>query len=107
MALMVVYKNFNQYDASNVIINGNFVKRYDKKNRTEDMIYIDEGLSILRKEVLNMVPAGQVVSLETLFTQLTARKEMLAFETKQRFYEIGSFEGLREFEKFITSGDIK
>jgi NDP-sugar pyrophosphorylase family protein len=107
LALMVVYKNFNQYDTSNVIVEDYFVKKYDKKNRTANMIYIDEGLSILRKAALNLVPGGQVVQLEEFFTQIIARKEMLAFETKQRFYEIGSFEGLKEFEEFITSGDTK
>lgn len=103
LALMVVYKNFNRYDTSNIAVEGNLVKRFDKKCRTPDMIYIDEGLSVFRREVLDMIPAGQAVSLEEVFPRLIG--ELLAFETKQRFYEIGSPKGLEEFEQLVASGD--
>ena len=102
-ALMVVYKNYDKYDKSNVNVEEGMVKKYDKKHKTKDMVYIDYGVSILRKEVLDMVPENQVYSLEGLFPALIKQKEMLAFETKERFYEIGSHRGLEEFKKYVLS----
>ena len=100
-ALMVVYKNYDKYDKSNVVVEDGVVKKYDKKHKTKDMVYIDYGVSILRKKVLDMIPSNQVYSLEELFTELIKQNEMLAFETKERFYEIGSHRGLEEFKKYV------
>jgi len=66
------------------------------------MVYIDYGVSILRKEVLGMIPSNQVYSLEELFTELIKQNELVAFETKERFYEIGSYNGLEEFKKYVV-----
>ena len=99
---MVVYKNYGRYDKSNIVIEGNMVKQYSKKRKTRDTIYIDYGASMLRKNVLDIVPQSTPYSLEELFLKLISRKEVLAFEVKKRFYEIGSKKGLLEFQKFIS-----
>ncbi len=87
------------------------IKKYDKKHKTKDMVYIDYGVSILKKEVLDMIQQDQVFSLEELFPELINKNEMLAFETQARFYEIGSYSGLEEFKKFVylhrKEGDVK
>ncbi|MFC2010531.1 sugar phosphate nucleotidyltransferase [Chloroflexota bacterium] len=101
MALMTVYKNFDQYGTSNTAIEGDLVKRYSKKEKTRDMVYIEYGVNILKKEVLGMVPDDRFYSLGDLFIQLIEMKELLAFEVKERFFEIGSLQGLREFEEYI------
>ncbi len=106
LALMVVYKNYDRYDQSNTLIEGNLVKQYSKKKKTKDMIYIDYGASILRKRALELVPPNQVYSLEQLFQQLIPQKELLAYEVTKRFDEIGSPEGLAEFRKAISKGEI-
>jgi MurNAc alpha-1-phosphate uridylyltransferase len=54
--LMVIYKNDNRYDISNVSINGNIAKNYSKTEQAPDMVYIDYGISLLRKKVLYSVP---------------------------------------------------
>jgi NDP-sugar pyrophosphorylase family protein len=101
-ALMVVYKNYDKYDKSNVVVEEGMVTKYDKKHKTKDMVYIDYGVSILRKKVLDMVPSNQVYSLEELFPALIKQNEMLASETKERFFEIGSHRGLEEFKKYVV-----
>lgn len=101
-ALMVVYKNYDKYDKSNVVVENDMVTKYDKKHKTKDMIYIDYGVSILRKKVLDMIPSNQVYSLEELFPALIKQNEMLAFETKERLFEIGSHRGLEEFKKYVV-----
>ncbi|HEY41927.1 MAG TPA: nucleotidyl transferase, partial [Dehalococcoidia bacterium] len=86
---------------SNTAIEGNLVSRYDKHGKTGDMVYIDYGLSIFRKSTLDMVPSNQFYSLEDLFPRLIALQELLAYEVEERFYEIGSLQGFRDFSEYI------
>ena len=99
--LMVVYKNHNQFDKSNLIVKNGLVKLYDKKGVNPEMVYIDEGISILRKEVLPGFPLSKPFALDEIFQRLIQERELLAFQTNQRFYEIGSPQGLNDFEKLI------
>ena len=100
LALMTVYKNYDQYDKSNTVVDGNLVKKFSKKEKTEDMAYIEYGANIFRKEVFKMIPENQFYSLDDLFPRLIAMEELLAFEVTERFYEIGSPQGLKDFKKY-------
>jgi MurNAc alpha-1-phosphate uridylyltransferase len=101
LALMTVYENADLYDRSNTVVKGQLVEKYSKKERTPGMVYIDYGANLFRKRVLELVPEGQFYSLEDLFAQLIERKELLAYEVKERFYEIGSLQGLTEFGEYM------
>ncbi len=101
LALMTVYKNYDQYARSNTVVEGNLVKKFSKKERTEGMVYIEYGANIFNKEALNMIPENQFYSLDDLFHRLVEMDELLAFEVKERFYEIGSPQGVKEFEDYI------
>ena len=96
LALMTVYKNYDQYGRSNTIVEGNLVKKFSKKEKAEDMVYIEYGANIFRKEVLKMIPENQFYSLDDLFPRLIAMEELLAFEVTERFYGIGSPQGLKD-----------
>jgi len=102
MGLMAVYRNYGRYDRSNVAVEGNLVTQYSKKDMLEGMVYIDYGVSILRKKALELVPQNQVYSLEEFLAQLVNEKELLAYEVNNRFYQIGSPEGLEEFKRYIS-----
>lgn len=101
VGLMVVYKNYNKFDKSNVVVKDGFVKAYDKRDSRSEMIYIDEGIFILKKEILCDFPSHTPFPLDEIFQRLISKGELFAFETKQRFYEIGSREGLNDFKKLI------
>lgn len=103
LALMTVYKNYDRYGRSNVVVEGNLIRKFSKMEKPEDMIYIEYGVNIFRKEVLEMIPENQHYSLDELFPRLTERGELLAFEVEERFYEIGSEQGFKEFGEFIMS----
>jgi len=103
LALMTVYQNFDLYDRSNTSINGTLVVAYDKKNTNHDMAYIDYGLNLFRKKVLELIPVNTVYSLEAVFQQLIQQQQLLAYVVKERFYEIGSLTGLKECATFIRS----
>jgi NDP-sugar pyrophosphorylase family protein len=102
-ALMVVYKNQDKYDRSNLIIQDNMVVGYGEKERTRDMIYIDYGTSILRKKVLENVPVDTLYSTEQFFSDLVKKRELMAFEVQERFYHIGDLEALEEFRSHIRT----
>jgi NDP-sugar pyrophosphorylase family protein len=101
--LLTVYENHNQYDNSNVAVEDGLVTIYDKSNPDGELRYIDAGLSILNKEVLSQVPADRPSPLEELYQNIVGRRQMLAYQVSQRFYEIGSFVGLMEFEELMES----
>ena len=99
-SLMVVYENKDRFDKSNVEVEENLVKSYDKK-KNQGMLYIDAGVSILAKDVLRRIPSNVNYPLEKVYKGLIAEKQLLAYKTAQRFYEIGSFEGLEEFKNLV------
>jgi MurNAc alpha-1-phosphate uridylyltransferase len=101
LALMTVYKNYDQYARSNTVVEGKLVRKFSKKERTEGMVYIEYGANIFNKEALRMIPENQFYSLDDLFSRLIEMGELLAFEVKERFYEIGSPQGVKEFEEYI------
>ncbi|MHB8919394.1 MAG: hypothetical protein ACYC4H_15325, partial [Desulfocucumaceae bacterium] len=67
------------------------------------MKYIDYGLALLKRNVLEKHPRGGEFDLSDLYGDLVDRGDMLGFEVRDRFYEIGSFTGLQETDCFIKS----
>jgi len=83
-----------------MLIKDNMAVKYSKTEKTPDMVYIDYGATIFKKEALQFVPANSRYGLEDLFVHLIDMKQMLALEVGDRFYEIGSPQGLRDFEEY-------
>jgi N-acetyl-alpha-D-muramate 1-phosphate uridylyltransferase len=103
LALMTVYRNLGLYDTSNVEFENNRIIAYDKKNLTPRMQHIDYGLGMFHRSALEMVPAGEVFDLARLYQAVLQKDQLAAFEVKERFYEIGSFEGIKQTEEFLRS----
>jgi len=101
--LMTVYRNDDRFDRSNVWFEDGRLKRYDKVNRTPDMQHIDYGLGVLTERALAMVPEGRPFDLATVYQRLVADDDLVGFEVHERFYEIGSPEGLEETRAFLAS----
>jgi NDP-sugar pyrophosphorylase family protein len=105
-ALMLVHRNQNQWDQSNVVLENGYVKIYDKKNTLPEMEYIDAGLSILKKEAIREIPPNQFYDLADFYQALARRKLLKACEIQQRFYEVGSPAGLKEFASLVEQGGL-
>jgi NDP-sugar pyrophosphorylase family protein len=97
---MSVYQNQDRFDKSNTAVANGLVTYYSKEYR-ENLKYIDYGVNLFLKEVLSLIPQAEPYSMGTLFNQLIARQELLAYEVDQRFYEIGSVNGLAEFMEYV------
>ncbi len=103
LGLMVVYKNFNKFDNSNLVVKDNIIVAYGEKEKTQDMIYIDYGTSILRKKTLTLIPKNTFFSTGQFFSSLISKKELLAYEEKERFYHIGNPDALKELRNYIET----
>ena len=103
-AMMVVYRNEDRLERSNVVMRDRQVIAYDKTTRLPGMKWINEGLSVLRRRSLKLIPPGIPFSQEQFFQMLARRRQLLAYETQQRFYEIGSPQGLQEFRRLVAVG---
>ena len=100
-ALMTVYRNENQWDKSNVLFRDGRIVTYDKNNIDPAMEHIDYGLLLLRRAVLDPIPLDKKTDLADVLSPLVRQKMVADFEVKERFYEIGSHQGLRETEDYI------
>jgi len=97
-ALMVVYRNDNQFDTSDVFVEGARVRAYQKQPPLPGACYINDGLHIIRRDSIGEIGAGKPISLQQFLQPIIKRGALVAWETHQRFFEIGSFAGLKELE---------
>src|SRR5437764_2890242 len=99
--LMTVYRNEGRWDTSNVQFEAGQVLRYDKKQPTPEMHHIDYGLGILRADSLAPWPDTEPFDLADVYRRLLSENQLSGYEVTERFYEIGSPEGLVELDAFL------
>jgi NDP-sugar pyrophosphorylase family protein len=104
--LMTVFKNAGRYDSSNVCYADGEIRLYDKKHRVPEMEHIDYGLSIFSSSIFDEFPSGIAFDLSEVMQRLLGRGQLAGLEVHQRFYEIGSFSGLKELEELLRSGGV-
>lgn len=101
LGLMTIYKNYKKLEPSNIIVKKKFIQKFDKENPNQsEMVHIEFGLNIFKKEVLNLIKE-KTFPIGDYFKKLIKEKQLLYFETSQRFYEIGCPEGLKETKSLI------
>jgi NDP-sugar pyrophosphorylase family protein len=103
LGCMTIYRNEGRYDTSNVVFAENEIKVYDKKSRLPEMRHIDYGLSLFKAAAFDPFPADRPFDLADVMTQLVRAKQLAGYEVHERFYEIGSPEGLQELEKLCVA----
>jgi NDP-sugar pyrophosphorylase family protein len=101
-ALMTVFRNHGQWDSSNVEFSDGRILAYDKANRTPRMQHIDYGLGVFRREAFDGVPDDRSHDLAAVYQGLLRQGELAAWESLQRFYEIGSPDGIRELTEYLS-----
>jgi len=98
----IIVVNRNKKSQGNIMIDGsNIVTKYDKTKK--NLGYNDCGVQVLKKELINFIPKNKVVSMENnIFPLLIKKKGLIAFETKQNFFDLGTFEGIKKFESLVN-----
>jgi len=102
-ALMTIFRNEGKWDTSNVEMANGQILCYDKKKRTPSMEFIDYGLGLFQPAVFASLADHQPADLAEIYQNLAANHDLSAYEVRQRFYEIGSFEGLHELDGLLSS----
>ena len=106
-ALMTVFENEGRWDTSNVWFEaGEIHGCCSKKERTSEMRHIDYGITVLTASVFADFPDNTPFDLADLYSRLVSEKQMAAFEVKQRFYEIGSAQGLAELDALVRNNTV-
>jgi NAD(P)-dependent dehydrogenase (short-subunit alcohol dehydrogenase family)/choline kinase len=103
LGLMTVFRNNGQFDRSNIVFRDGKILVHDKRLHTPDMLHIDYGLGILNTEALARVPTDVPYDLAALYADLLGEGQLAAYEATERFYEIGSTEGLEDTRAYLES----
>jgi NDP-sugar pyrophosphorylase family protein len=101
--LMTVFENKGLYDASNVWFENGEIKVYDKKAKLPEMKHIDYGLGLFKASAFEGYSKTEVVDLAEVQKKLVSQHELCGYEMKERFYEIGSPEGLAELNTLLAA----
>ncbi len=106
-ALMTVLRNENRWDRSNVVYEPPLVVLYDKHcsdEARERMTHIDYGLLVLSRSLVERaIPKSSVSDLAGVLEGLSRAGELAGYEVAQRFYEVGSPEGLADFTHYAET----
>lgn len=105
-ALMTVFHNRDQWDASNVQFEGGKILAYDKKCRTAAMRHIDYGLGAFRSTAFDRIPGEGAYDLADVYGRFLAEGALAGFEVDQRFYETGSFQGIAELSAYLAEQKV-
>ena len=100
-ALMTVYRNNQSFDTINVVFHDSEVLSYSKKFQSPKFTHIDYGLSVFNKKVFRSLISGQPADLSDICSKLSTERNLAGFEVFERFYEIGSHQGLQDFTEYV------
>ena len=101
LGLMTVFENRDRYDTSNVWFEDGEIKCYDKTSRSPQMQHIDYGLGVFKASAFDPFPRESAVDLSEIQRYLVNDHQLVGYEVHQRFYEIGSHEGLNELDALL------
>lgn len=103
LGLMTVYGNADQWDASNVEFSDGRIVAYDKRSRTPRMRHIDYGLGAFSADAFAAVGPGSVCDLADVYQRLLAADQLAGREIPERFYEIGSRQGMEDLSRMLRA----
>jgi NDP-sugar pyrophosphorylase family protein len=106
LGLMTVYRNEDQLEPSNVWLEAGEIRAYDKRRRLPQMRHIDYGLGVFRADAFQRLPRHTPIDLADVQHDLAARHQLLGYEVGQRFYEIGSRDGLKELDALLRANNL-
>lgn len=105
-AMMSVIRNQGRWDKSNTIVEDGAIQLYDKHPSAADyarMQHTDYGLLAFDRRVIEeRVAAGARADLADVLHALSLERSLAAYEVRERFYEIGSEQGLADLEAFLA-----
>jgi len=97
--LIVIYKNDDRYDKSNVYFDGDNII-YNKSNPSHLSAHIDYGIGIYKySDFDNTIKSFDLSLIQERFSKF---KKLQYFEAKKRFYEIGTPSSYKKVEEVFS-----
>lgn len=101
--LMSIYRNRGEFDKSNVRVQSGHGIIYSKYAATVEMDYIDYGCLVFERQELMKYESPLAFDLSEYLEYLSIQGVLEGFKVQNRFFEIGSFEGIQEFTHQVRS----
>jgi len=101
LATMAIFRNNNKYDKSNIELQKLKKILYFRKISKKKLFYIDYGVSYVNKRIFKGIKKNTKIDLAILFEKISQNNMLKGFEVKKRFYEIGSYNGIRDIKKYL------
>ncbi len=103
LAQVTVYENRDGYTSSNLRVNAEgFVDIYDRSRVEEGLQGVDIGFLLAHREILDLLPEGNVSLEASLYPRLIAEGQLAAFTTGHRYYSVSTHERLPVTEDFLA-----
>lgn len=77
------------------------ITRYDKTGCAQGLNGVEAGVTFLRKSALSLLPPGRASMEEALFPKLINTGQLIGYLTPERFWDIGTPEGLEEARRHL------
>jgi N-acetyl-alpha-D-muramate 1-phosphate uridylyltransferase len=100
-SLMTVYENRNNFDSSNVEYQNGRLINYEKGQNNPNMTHIDYGLTYFQASAFATWMGPASFDLSVLCHKLVVTKNLDGIEVFNRFYEIGSIQGIKELSEYL------
>lgn len=101
--LMAVYDNQDAIASNNVRVEKNGLISAYSRTIHEGMNGVDGGVSFLNKGILEYIPAGEKISLESeIFPLLISKGLLKAYLTNTRYYDMGTLDRLELVKKILS-----
>ena len=105
-AAMVVLENHDAMVPSNVELEGRWVSRYRKHERPRGWTFVDYGIYLMRREVIESMPPGYA-DLDSVFGPMVEARRLRAYTAVEPFWEIGTPAALERVRLAVAEGRLR
>lgn len=100
-ATVTVFERDNTSGRNNIRVSDGLVRVYDKSRTALHLNGVDIGFFILSRDVLTLMPEGNVNFEATVLPQLVEKQELAGFLTKEPYVSLTSIDRLPSVEKAL------
>jgi D-glycero-D-manno-heptose 1,7-bisphosphate phosphatase len=100
-AVVTVFERPDPGGKNNMRVEGGLVLTYDKGRTADGLNGVDIGFFILTRDVLDLMPEGNVNFEASVLPQLVAKKQLAGFLTKEPYVSLTSIDRLPAVEKAL------
>ena len=101
LSLMTVIKADKVGLKGNAVYRNNLVVEYEKNTNNPSMQYLDYGLNFFQADAFKGFEKNTYIDLSQIQSSLALARQLSGVEVENRFYEIGSMQGIKELTDYL------